>query len=112
MGEIGKLRHKAVIRFNNWVDNGYGGQNVDGYTEKICALAIIGSNGKETFQNAGIFNIKTLTCLIRTVDSDGVTEGNKIFIDGDEYNINNVETYEKDLNYRLIIVSKQMVTGG
>ena len=111
MGTIGNLRHKGVFIHNVYIDNGFGGQEKVTSWSHPCAVSIIGSNGKEMFQNEAIFNIKTLSVLCRVCDTMGITAGDKIEIDSVEYNINDVELYEKDRGYHLLRVSRELITG-
>lgn len=108
---IGSLRHKCNYIHCEYTDNGYGGQTLSTRTLHPCYCSIIGSNGKESFQNDAIFNIKTLSVLVRVCDTKGITAGDKIEIDNAEYNINDVELYEKNRNYNLLRVSRETVTG-
>lgn len=111
MGSIGNLRHKGIFIHTYYADNGFGGQTKISSWTHPCAVAIIGSNGREMFQNEAIFNIKTLSVLCRVCDTRGINAGDKIEIDGVEYNINDVELYEKDRGYHLLRVSRELITG-
>lgn len=109
--EIGKLKHKCQFIHCDYTDNGYGGQIPNKIWTHPCYAAIIGSNGKEMFQNSAIFNIKTLSVLVRVCDTRGITAGDRLEIDGAEYNINDVEVYEKDNGYNLLRLSREIIAG-
>lgn len=108
--EIGKLNHKCKFIRCEYTDY-FGGQTVSKVWTHPCFCAIIGSNGREAFQNDAIFNIKTLSVLVRECDTRGITAGDRLEIDETEYNINDVEVYEKDRKYYLLRLSREIITG-
>lgn len=108
---IGKLDHKGYIIHNEWISDGFGGQTLSKIVKNKVWIGILGSNGKEMFQNEAIFNIKTYTVLVRKCDAGCVDEGDRLEIEGKEFNINNVEDYEKNKNFYVMQVSRQIITG-
>ena len=111
MGKIGNFRQKGYILKDLWQDNGFGGQEKVGRIKRPVYISVVSSNGKEMFVNNGIFNQKNMSVLVRRIDAKDVTSSDKMDIEGDEYNITNVEYFEKDRNYYMIYLSRELISG-
>ena len=105
---IGALRHYITIKRIEWKSDGYGGQIQDKTKTKKVYAQVKTATGTEAITEGAIQNTKTRTLIIRNTD---IRPSDFILMDGEEFNISNIERYDDKPDYLLVNIRGKEVSG-
>lgn len=105
---IGQLRHRVTISRPVYASDGYGGQVKTGTSDRAVWAQIEKASGSEALTDGAVQNIQNRTVIIRFTD---IRPSDFLIIDGDRWNISDVEFVDDKPFYMRVWIRRDSVTG-
>ncbi len=105
---IGHLRNHVTIVRKTYKSDGYGGQVFDKDKTKKVWAHIKTASGNEALTDGAVQNQKTRQLIIRNTD---ISASDFIILDGEEWNISNIERLDDKPYYLVVSIRAKEVTG-
>lgn len=105
---IGQLRNIIEIRRTEYTSDGYGGQTASRTKSKKVWAHVKSASGSEALADGAVQNTKTKQLIIRVTD---IKASDSVVLDGEEYNISDIERIDDKPFYLLVYLRGREVTG-